>query len=147
MQSNEKRLNILLIEDSDADIFLAKKAFSSLTVPYNFHTISDGEMAIYALKTSGTGDGMPVPDIVFLDLNLPKVDGAQVLKIIKDIPHLSSMPVIALSSSKSDQEVRNIYALHANAYLVKPQSLEEYRTLVSAIEVFWFQKALLPKNV
>ena len=147
MQANAKRLNILLIEDNDADIFIAKKAFLSLKVPYDFHSVSDGELAIEALKASGTDNGMPIPDMVFLDLNLPKVDGAQVLKAIKEIPHLSSMPVIALSSSRSEQDVRKIYSMHANAYLVKPQSLDDYRILVSVIELFWFQHVLLPRNI
>ena len=146
MNTRAKPINLFLIEDNDADVFLAKKAFSTLKTPHTIYVSMDGEEALNKLKSCGVDGDMPIPDFIFMDLNLPKMDGAQILAEIKKIATLTTIPVIALSSSKSDQDVRRIYGLHANAYLVKPQSLDDFRNMVAVVESFWFQYALVPQN-
>lgn len=140
-------VEILLVEDNDGDIFLTKKAFDKAKIANNIHVATDGEMAMEMLKKKGQFGEMTKPDIVLLDINLPKKDGKQVLAEMKENELLKRIPVVILTSSKAEQDVVKTYDLHASSYIVKPISLEKFHDVVTAIEDFWFSVVILPNDV
>ena len=136
-------IEILLAEDNLGDVFLAKKAFSNSKIKNNITVANDGEHLLSILNKADQ-NGTKVPDLILLDLNMPKVNGKQALAEIKKDDKLKKIPVIILSSSKSEQDIAESYDLHANSYLVKPVSLEQYKNLVKSIENFWLSTSVLP---
>lgn len=140
-------IEILLVEDNEGDVFLTKKAFEKAKIANNIHVAIDGEKAIEMLKREGEYADIPQPDIVLLDINLPKKDGKQVLAEIKEIPELKRIPVVILTSSKAEQDVVKTYDLHASSYIVKPIDLDKFHDVVTAIEDFWFSVVILPTDV
>ena len=139
-------IEILLIEDNEGDIFLTTQAFSSAKVVNNLNVVRDGEEAMKYLTRSGSFANAPRPDLVLLDLNLPRRDGRQVLADMKADPELRSIPTVILTSSQAEQDVVKAYDLQANAYIVKPVDFENLGRIVSAIENFWFSVVKLPSN-
>ena len=137
-------IRILLIEDNDGDVFLTKKALSVCETPYVLDVIMEGDQAIEKLRVAGLPGEMERPDIILMDLNLPRVNGSDILMEIKALPILTTIPVIALSSSEAKQDVYRIYTLHANAYLKKPKSLDEFKSMIVSLDKFWFQNVILP---
>lgn len=130
--------SVLLVEDNPGDVLLIRTALDEWTVPPGITLAADGAEALDLLR------GNFHPDLVLLDLNLPKVDGHEVLRAMKGDPKLRLVPVVILSSSESRADILGAYADHCNAYVCKPDSLAEYRRLLGSLERFWFESAVLP---
>lgn len=137
-------INILLIEDNPGDIDLTLEAFQKTSTPNNVFVVEDGEEAIAFLKKEGQYENMCTPDIILLDLNLPKIDGRTVLAEIKSDESLKHIPVIVLTTSKSEDDILKSYKLHANCYISKPTGIKQFWEMVSYIESFWFKIVRLP---
>lgn len=144
--SKLKPVEILLVEDNDGDIYLTRKAFKEAKIANNLHVAHDGEIAMEMLLKRGPYSDSVTPDMVLLDINLPKKDGTEVLKEMKDNPELRRIPVVVLSSSKAEQDIVKTYDLQASSYIVKPIDLEKFREVIEAIENFWFNVVLLPSK-
>ena len=141
-----KIVEILLVEDNPGDVVLTKEAFADAKIHNNINVAADGEEALKYLRKEGEFANATVPDIILLDINLPKKDGREVLAEIKVDEVLRRIPVVVLTSSKAEQDVVDVYDLHANSYLVKPVSLEKFIDVVNAIESFWFSVVVLPTD-
>lgn len=137
-------IKILLVEDNEGDIFLTKRAFKKARIVNDILVARDDEMAIKMLLKEGEYSDAAKPDIIFLDINLPKKDGKQVLTEIKGNDDLKRIPVIVLTSSKAEQDVLKTYDLYANGYIVKPLDIDQFHEVVSAIEDFWFTVVTMP---
>lgn len=133
---------ILLIEDNFGDVLLTKRAFKGASIPVNITAAEDGPMALAILRRQGKYASAPVPNLILLDLNLPKMSGSDVLCSIKADPQLRRIPVIVMTSSRAATDVLKSYDLHANAYILKPANLEGFAEAVRSIEQFWFSLAL-----
>lgn len=145
--NKSRSVEILLVEDNEGDVFLTKKAFSQAKIANNIQVAIDGEQAMDILhKREGYTDSA-TPDIVLLDINLPKKDGKQVLAEMKEDEQLRRIPVVILTSSKAEQDVVKTYDLHASSYIVKPIDLSKFHDVVTAIENFWFSVVILPNDV
>jgi CheY-like chemotaxis protein len=138
-------IDVLLVEDNLPDIILTKKAFERGKYRTNIHVARDGEEAILFLRKQGKFAYAISPDLVLLDINLPKVSGLEVLSIIKSDEQLKTIPVIVLTSSEAEQDIVASYSLHANSYLVKPSSLRKFVDMINYIEGFWFNLVKLRK--
>lgn len=137
-------IEILLVEDNPGDVDLACEALESGKVRNTLHVVGDGEAAMAFLRAQGQYVGAPRPDLVLLDLNLPKKDGRQVLAEIKADRSLRAIPVVILSTSKAEEDILKTYDLHANCYITKPIDLHQFIKVVQAIEDFWFTIVKLP---
>ncbi len=137
--------NLLLVEDNPGDVLLLKEFLKGAKGPFNLHVAEDGEEALSFLNQRDKFRDSPRPDMIILDLNLPKVDGFEVLQHVKQHPVLKRIPVIILTSSHAETDIARAYELHANCYLTKPSELSEFSEMVKAIEHFWFEIARLPK--
>jgi chemotaxis family two-component system response regulator Rcp1 len=140
-----RSLRILLVEDSPSDVRLIREALKDAKVPVQIMLARDGVEAIEHLKQSEMGQAVR-PDLVLLDLNLPRKNGKEVLAEIKASPNLKQIPVLVMTSSRSDDDIAQVYSLNANCYITKPGDLQEYVHVVRAIEDFWFLTATLPDN-
>ncbi len=143
-QSTIRAVEILLVEDNIADIRLTKEVLKDSKVSNNIHPVMDGVEAIAFLKKEGKYQNVPRPDLILLDLNLPKKDGREVLEEIKNDEELRRIPVVILTTSKAEQDIIKSYNLHANCYISKPVNLEQFITIVESIEDFWFTIVKLP---
>lgn len=141
-----RSFDILLVEDSVVDAKLLTKVFEKLHVSHKIYVVSDGAAALEFLEKSGPGNEWPQPDLILLDLNLPKIDGRGVLKVVKTSPLWRSIPTIILSTSDNLDDVRDCYNLQANAYIIKPDRLETLLETAKAIESFWLTSAKLPSR-
>lgn len=139
-------IEILLVEDNEGDVFLTTEALKAAKIVNNLSVARDGEEAMEFLQGAGRFTSAPRPDLVLLDLNLPRKDGRQVLAEIKKDPALRSIPVVILTSSQAEQDVVKVYDLHANAYIIKPMDFSNLMAIVGAIETFWFSVVKLPPN-
>lgn len=137
-------MQILLVEDNEGDVRLIKEAFNESHIEKTFCVAKDGEEALNYLYKRGEYIDCTRPDIIFLDINLPKKNGFEVLDQIKHDPDLKTIPVIMLSSSSSEDHIHKSYVLNANCYITKPVDFDEYTQVVKTIEDFWFDKAKLP---
>jgi two-component system, chemotaxis family, response regulator Rcp1 len=137
-------IEILLVEDNPGDVRLTKEALKEGKVYNNLHWAKDGVEALEFLRREGSHKNAPRPDIILLDLNLPKVDGREVLSIIKNDSHLKHIPVVVLTTSKADEDVLRSYELHANCYVTKPVDLEKFIVVVQSIDRFWLTVVTLP---
>jgi two-component system, chemotaxis family, response regulator Rcp1 len=135
---------ILLVEDNPGDVRLMREALAVNGLSKSLSVVEDGEQALSFLKRSGTYSEAPRPDLIFLDLNLPRKDGREVLAEIKGSSDLRRIPVIILTTSESDSDVKRAYELHANCYVKKPTDLDEYLSVVKACESFWLHVVRLP---
>ncbi|WP_203294028.1 response regulator [Maricaulis parjimensis] len=137
---------ILLVEDNEGDEFLILDAFEQASYPYEIEVVRDGEEALHRIQqTDGFADA-PLPDLILLDLNLPKVDGRTVLKTVKTDHDLMQLPVLILTTSSSERDIEECYELHANAYMTKPFKVEDYENIVESIGSFWFRAVQLPAH-
>ena len=143
---NVKPIEILLVEDNEGDIILTKEVFKLSKIINHITVVEDGEQAIEFLKKQGRYSNAVTPDIILLDINLPKKDGKEVLKEIKQDKKLKIIPVVVLTSSKSEKDIMKSYGLHANSYIVKPVDLEKFFEVAKAIENFWFSVVVLPEK-
>jgi CheY-like chemotaxis protein len=137
-------VEILLVEDNPGDVRLTKEALKEGKVYNNLHWAKDGVEALEFLKREGKHARAPRPDIILLDLNLPKKDGREVLAVIKKDGELKHIPVVVLTTSKADEDVLRSYELHANCYVTKPVDLEKFIQVVQSIDRFWLTVVTLP---
>jgi chemotaxis family two-component system response regulator Rcp1 len=137
-------VEILLVEDNPGDVRLTREALKEGKVRNNLHVAPDGVEALRFLRREGEYAQAVRPDLILLDLNLPKKDGREVLEEIKADPALKSIPVVILTSSSAEQDILRSYRLHANCYVTKPVDLDEFITVVRSIENFWFTIVKLP---
>src|SRR3990172_721529 len=135
-----------MVEDNPADVRLTQEAFRDASVLNNMNVTVDGEDAMSFLKREGRYKDSPRPDLILLDLNLPKKDGREVLEEIKGDPELRQIPVVILTTSEAEQDVLKTYDLHANCYVTKPVDLEQFLRVVRLIEDFWLTMVKLPPN-
>ena len=139
-------IEILLVEDNPGDVRLTKEALKEGKVYSNLHTCKDGVEAMEFLRRQGRFKDAPRPDIILLDLNLPRKDGREVLEEIKSDDILKRIPVVVLTTSKAEEDVVRTYNLHANCYVTKPVDLEKFMVVVKSIDVFWLTVVTLPPN-
>jgi chemotaxis family two-component system response regulator Rcp1 len=139
-----KPVTILLVEDNEADAVLTREAFSEARIPSEFHTVEDGIEALSFLRRQHKYSAAPRPDLILLDLNLPRKDGRAALKEIKSDPTLAAIPVVILSTSAAVEDVNHAYASHANCYITKPVDFGQFIEVVRTIESFWLTVARLP---
>jgi two-component system, chemotaxis family, response regulator Rcp1 len=140
-------IEVLLVEDSPGDVRLTREAFKDAKVHINLHVVSDGAEAMEFLKHSGKHVDVPRPDLILLDLNLPKKDGREVLEEIKQNPALKSIPVVILTTSASEADIHGSYLHHANCYITKPVDLEGFLKVVKSIDSFWLSVVKLPRGI
>jgi chemotaxis family two-component system response regulator Rcp1 len=139
-------VEILLVEDNPADVRLTQEALKEGKVYNNLHWAKDGVEALEFLRRQGKHAGAPRPDIILLDLNLPKKDGREVLFEIKNDDQLKRIPVVILTTSKAEEDVLKTYNLHANCYVTKPVDLEQFIRVVRTIDQFWLTVVTLPNG-
>jgi CheY-like chemotaxis protein len=145
-EGNARPIEILLVEDNPGDVRLTEEALKEGKVIHHLTVAWDGEEAMAILRREGKHAKAPRPDILFLDLNLPKKDGREVLEEIKKDPKLKIIPVVILTTSQDEQDVLKSYKLHANCYVTKPVDLIQFMNVVSTIEDFWFSIVVLPNK-
>lgn len=141
---NERKAEILLVEDNPADIELTRESLDEARVLSNLHVARDGVEAMEFLNREGDRADAPVPDLVLLDLNLPRKDGRDVLLECKEDEELRKIPVVVLTSSEAESDVLKAYDLHANSYVVKPVGLDEFVEMMRQIGGFWLRIVKLP---
>jgi two-component system, chemotaxis family, response regulator Rcp1 len=137
-------IEILLVEDSAGDVRLMREAFLDAKVHIKLHVVPDGTEAMAFLAHEGPHASAPRPDLILLDLNLPKKDGREVLQEIKTSPVLRSIPVVILTTSASETDIRRSYQSHANCFITKPVDLDGFLTVVKSIDDFWLTVVKLP---
>jgi two-component system, chemotaxis family, response regulator Rcp1 len=137
-------IDVLLVEDSPGDVRLTREALKDAKVQISLHVASDGAEAIAFLMREGKHAHAPRPDLILLDLNLPRKDGREVLKEIKEHASLKSIPVVILTTSESEADILRSYQLHANCYISKPVDLEGFLKVVQSIDSFWLSVVKLP---
>jgi two-component system, chemotaxis family, response regulator Rcp1 len=139
-------IEVLLVEDSPGDVRLTKEVFREANTAIYLHVASDGLEAMAFLRRQGAHAHAPRPDLILLDLNLPKMDGREVLAQIKKDESLKTIPTVILTTSHSQADIVKSYQLQANCYLSKPVQLEAFESLVKSINDFWLTKAKLPQH-
>jgi CheY-like chemotaxis protein len=138
-------LKLLVVEDCPSDVWLIKEALKQATVPVQVSVAEDGVAALEHMKLAGEGKAMR-PDLILLDLNLPRRNGLEVLAELKASPIHRHIPVLMMSTSREDEDIRECYRLNANCYISKPGTLDDYFDVVKSIEEFWFFVAQLPTS-
>ncbi len=146
MNDNVAPIKILLVEDNPGDARLAKEALKDGRVCNNLYHVTDGIEAMAFVRQEGEYSTAPRPDLILLDLNLPRKDGREVLSEIKEDPELRLVPVVVMTTSAAERDLIKSYDLHANAYIVKPMDLDQFIQVVRAIESFWFTVVKLPQR-
>lgn len=146
IEAQGRPAELLLIEDNYGDVLLTREAFGSARVNNRLAVAGDGEQALAMLRRQGEYADQPTPDVILLDLNLPRMDGREVLQAIKGDPNLQRIPVIVLSSSKAEVDILKTYDLGANGYIVKPVTFERLQEIVASIETFWFTVVVLAQT-
>ena len=139
-----KAIEILLVEDSPTDALLTKRALADARLINRLHHVEDGAQALSFLRREPPFAGVPRPDLILLDLNLPKMDGREVLKEIKMDEELKIIPVVVLTTSRAEEDVLRSYRLHANCYITKPVDFDSFTDAISVLENFWFAVVTLP---
>jgi CheY-like chemotaxis protein len=137
------RVHILLVEDNPGDVRLIEEALKTTDLQYVLEIAADGDAALSRLLNEANPDTLP--DLVILDLNLPRRSGHEILSVIKDHPRTRTVPVIVLSSSGLTEDIQKAYGAHANCYIQKPQNIDDFFHVCSLLEAFWFEVARLPK--
>ena len=142
----DKPVEILLAEDNPGDVMLVKKALKQGKIANNLHVTTDGVDALNFLREEGEYEDTPRPDLILLDLNMPRKDGKEVLKELQADEELCRIPVVVLTSSESEEDIARSYELNANAYLTKPVEFDGFIEIVEQLENFWFQVVKLPEE-
>jgi two-component system response regulator len=137
-------IDILIIEDNEGDARLIKEVLSDGKIANLLHNVKDGVQAMAFLRKEGSYVNVVMPDLIILDLNLPKKDGREVLSEIKDDPELKKIPVVIMTTSQAEEDILKSYNLHANCYITKPIDLNQFIKVVKSIEEFWFSIVKLP---
>jgi chemotaxis family two-component system response regulator Rcp1 len=138
---------ILLVEDNPGDVFLTQEAFREGRLAHRLSVAEDGEEAMRFLRREGKHSNAPQPDLILLDLNLPKKDGRELLGEVKMDPELRQIPVIVLTTSGAEQDISRAYKLHANCYLTKPIQMDDFLKTIRSIEEFWLSVVRLPSKL
>ena len=138
-------VEILLVEDNPGDVLLTQEAFKRAKIRNNLVVAPDGEVALKILAKEEGYEDAKTPDLILLDLNLPKFNGKEVLEKVKSSDKLKRIPIVVLSSSKAEQDINQSYDLHANSYVTKPIDIQKLAAIVQSIESFWFSVVQLPK--
>jgi len=139
-------IEVLLVEDSPGDVRLTRETFRDVNTSIHLHVATDGIEAMAFLRREGAHVNAPRPSIILLDLNLPKMDGREVLAHIKEDPSLKMIPIIILTTSDAEADIEKSYELQANCYLSKPVQLDAFESLVKSINDFWMTKVKLPRQ-
>lgn len=137
-------IDVLLVEDSPGDVRLTQEAFREANGSIRLHVAADGVEAMAFLNREGANASAPRPDLILLDLNLPRLDGREVLALIKESESLKTIPTVILTTSESEADIVTSYQLQANCYLSKPVQLDAFESLVGSINDFWLNKVKLP---
>jgi CheY-like chemotaxis protein len=143
-KSPAQPIEVLLVEDDPGDVLMTQEAFADYKIANKLTVVTNGEDAIAYLRKDGRFAGVPTPDLVLLDLNLPRRNGREVLRDIKEDPELRRVPVVVLTTSEADEDVVAAYDLHANAYVRKPVDFEQFVAAVRAIDDFFITVVRLP---
>lgn len=146
MRDTTAHINVLLVEDNPGDVRLTREAFRDADISIRLHVASDGVEALAFLKNQGDHALAPRPDLILLDLNLPRMSGREVLASIKEDALLKTIPTVILTTSKAEADILNSYELRANSYLSKPVLLESFYILIRSVNDFWLTKAQLPQQ-
>jgi len=142
--SEREPVEILLAEDNPGDVKLTRKALEQGNLVNNLHVVNDGVEAMAFLHNEGEYAGKPRPDLVLLDLNMPRMSGREVLEAVKGDEELKRIPVVVLTSSEAEEDIVSSYEMHANAYLTKPVDFDGFIDIVGTIENFWLEVVKLP---
>lgn len=137
--------DVLLVEDSPGDVRLTQEAFRAANPALRLHVAVDGVEALAFLAQEGVYADAPRPDLILLDLNLPRMDGREVLRHVRGDDSLKTIPTVILTTSDAELDIHQSYSLHANSYLTKPVRLEAFEKMVKSVDEFWFQQAKLPQ--
>jgi len=144
IKSKPRRINVLLVEDDEGDIVLTERALEGERCVPTMHVVRDGVEAMWFLKRKGEFAEAPRPDLILLDLNMPRKDGREVLDEIKQNPKFRSIPVVVLTTSDSEEDMHDMYDRHANCCVTKPVALKEFTGIIKEIRKFWSTVAVLP---
>jgi len=144
--NNVDVVEILLVEDNPGDQRLTREALKEGKIKNNLNIVSDGELAIEYLRKEGKFSDATRPDLILLDLNLPKKDGYEVLSVIKSDNNLKRIPVVVLTTSSADEDIMESYNLNVNCYITKPVDFDQFTNIVKQIGQFWFKIVKLPKE-
>lgn len=139
-------IDVLLVEDDPGDVLMTEEAFAEYKVANRLSVVSDGESAMSFLRQEGEYAEAPTPDLILLDLNLPRMDGREVLAAIKEDSRLRRIPVVILTTSEAEEDILRSYNLHANAYVTKPVDFERFITVVRKIDDFFVSVVRLPQH-
>ncbi len=145
MTTSARPCDVLLVEDNPSDVYLTQVAFRRSNAETQIHVVEDGIQAMAFLRQEGAYESAPRPDLVLLDLNLPRKHGRKVLKEIKEDPDLRGIPVIILTTSTAEADINLCYEDYANCYIAKPVDFDQFEKVVREIETFWFQCVKLPR--
>lgn len=145
-RNNGRPIEILLVEDNPGDVRLTQEAFRQNKIRNKLNVVNDGEQALAYLRREGPYADAARPGLILLDLNLPRVDGREVLAQIKSDPELRHIPVVILTTSQAEEDIVKSYSLHANCYISKPVDLERFMHVVKEVEHFWLSVVNLPKE-
>ena len=137
---------ILLVEDNENDVVLTRQGFRNSSPPVNLHHVSDGVECMAFLRHEGPYAAAPVPDLVLLDLNMPRMDGREVLAELVADERLRHLPVVILTTSAEEREILNMYRLRCSSYIVKPIDFKEFQRLIRLITEYWFTAVALPHS-
>ncbi len=139
-------IEILLVEDNPGDVLLTREAFQEASIRNNLSVAEDGEQALRFLKREGEYAGAPRPDIILLDLNMPRMSGHEMLNVLKQDRELRAIPVVILTTSDHEQDIIRSYEQYANCYICKPTGFEDFFSVVRSVENFWLNTAQLPPH-
>jgi CheY-like chemotaxis protein len=140
-------IEILLVEDNPGDVRLTEEALKESKIAVNMRVANDGIEALAMLRREGNYADRPLPDLILLDLNMPKMDGREVLRHIKSDDRLKHIPVVVLTTSEAEKDIVEAYGQHANCYITKPVELDEFMKIVKSIEGFWLTVVKLPDGL
>jgi len=146
VDSDAKVIDVLLVEDDPGDVLMTREAFADHKLRNNLHVVDNGLDALAFLRKEGPHAGAPTPDLILLDLNLPRMDGREVLAAVKQDEQLRSIPVVVLTTSEAEEDVLRSYQLHANAYVTKPVDFERFLEVVRQIDEFFVTVVKLPRH-
>lgn len=139
-----RQIDILLAEDNPTDVLLTEEAIQEVQLNVNLHVVNDGEEALRWLKKEGIYAEKPTPDLILLDLNMPRMDGREFLRLVKSDQEFRKIPVVILTTSHAEEDVVQSYELHANCFITKPVDFEKFVQVVKSIEDFWLSIVRLP---
>ena len=146
VQGGFRAIEILMVEDSPTDVLMAREALQQAKLLNNLSVTENGVEAMAFLRKEGRYSGAPRPDLIFLDLNMPRKDGREVLQELKADPQLKFIPVVILTTSKAEEDIVKSYGLHANCYITKPVDFERFAEVVQTVQDFWFTVVTLPPS-